>query len=161
MKITKIEFLSPLRVEGLRKIDSRSNLTLFILISDFSVKIYMRKGKQEVTRNIVIPSGFITDLASIPKLARWYICPTDSDIMEAAVLHDFLYRYTGGSFFGWVGDERFTRTMSDKILRIGCRSLHMGKTKSWLVFVAVRVFGWASWRRYLKSKSPLPKMIPV
>jgi hypothetical protein len=38
---------------------------------------------------IVVPTGFITDLASVPRLCWAFLAPMD--IARAAVIHDFLY----------------------------------------------------------------------
>lgn len=40
---------------------------------------------------VVIPEGFTTDGASVPRFLWWYISPIDPGIFRAAVLHDYLY----------------------------------------------------------------------
>jgi hypothetical protein len=52
-----------------------------------------------------VPAGFITDLGSIPGLARALINPADSGCAAAYVLHDYLCRVPG-----------FTRTIADAVL---------------------------------------------
>lgn len=42
----------------------------------------------------IIPAGFETDLASIPKLAWNIVSPADSNLMRAAIIHDWFYRMT-------------------------------------------------------------------
>lgn len=39
---------------------------------------------------VIAPAGFITDLASIPKLARWLFNPDDPSTAKAAIVHDNL-----------------------------------------------------------------------
>jgi hypothetical protein len=67
----------------------------------------------------LIPKGFITDFASIPRIF-WSILPPTGDYGPAAVLHDFLYR-TGV----------VSRARADD-----------------LFFEAMGVLGVASWKRY-------------
>jgi hypothetical protein len=44
---------------------------------------------------VVVPAGFETDLASIPR-ALWFIhSPTDSETISPAILHDFMYSCPG------------------------------------------------------------------
>lgn len=49
-------------------------------------------GDKSDVDNIVVPAGFTTDFASIPRFL-WRIIgtPTSADYRNAAVLHDFLY----------------------------------------------------------------------
>ena len=44
----------------------------------------------ELLGEIVVPEGFITDLASVPWFARWYVS-RDGNHTRAAVIHDYLY----------------------------------------------------------------------
>src|SRR4051812_2279337 len=44
---------------------------------------------------IVAPAGFVTDLASIPRIV-WSVYPPDGPWVKAAIIHDFLY-YTQGT----------------------------------------------------------------
>lgn len=89
-------------------------------------------------RIITIPAGFETDLASIPKFLQ-SITPNDSKrILEAAIVHDWLYVH---------GDV--ARHLADAVLLEGMRVLG----SSWLqrngAWLAVRLFGhahWAKWR---------------
>lgn len=43
------------------------------------------------TRHLTVPAGTLTDLASVPKVARGYIGRVGPHL-EAAIVHDFLYR---------------------------------------------------------------------
>ena len=45
----------------------------------------------ETRRNITVPTGMLTDLASVPRPFRWYAGRVGPHL-EAAVVHDFLYR---------------------------------------------------------------------
>ncbi len=42
------------------------------------------------TETITVPTGFITDLASVPRAMWWAIAPFD--VARAAIIHDLLYK---------------------------------------------------------------------
>ncbi len=82
-----------------------------------------------------VPKGFITDLASIPKMAQG-IFSVDDESRMPAVLHDWLYC-----------SKQTTREQADALFRealkrAGCSTLH---TLS--MWSAVRVAGWAYWNK--------------
>ncbi len=78
-----------------------------------------------------VPERFETDLASIP---RWYwsiISPARSDLIESAIIHDYLYQC----------HTKFTRKQSDDILYSSL--LHEGVSEyvAGKMYFAVRLFG--------------------
>ena len=48
------------------------------------------KGDTNKTETITVPTGFITDLASVPRAMWWAIAPFD--VARAAIIHDLLYK---------------------------------------------------------------------
>ena len=42
------------------------------------------------TETITVPTGFVTDLASVPRAMWWAIAPFD--VARAAIIHDLLYK---------------------------------------------------------------------
>lgn len=42
------------------------------------------------TETITVPTGFVTDLASVPRAMWWLIAPFD--VARAAIIHDLLYK---------------------------------------------------------------------
>ena len=42
------------------------------------------------TESITVPTGFVTDLASVPRAMWWLIAPFD--VARAAIVHDILYK---------------------------------------------------------------------
>ena len=42
------------------------------------------------TETITVPTGFVTDLASVPRAMWWAIAPLD--VARAAIIHDLLYK---------------------------------------------------------------------
>lgn len=91
--------------------------------------IYMTKGG---TRYIV-PRGFITDLASIPRLLR-ALFDINGASRKAAVLHDFLYciQYT-------------TRAEADALFLEALEASGVGWATRWSMYLGVRSGGWMYW----------------
>jgi len=85
-----------------------------------------------------VASGTITDGASIPHIF-WPIVghPRDTDIGQAAAVHDVLYRR------GLV-----TRKRADEIMIEGMEYLGASWTKRKAVYYALRVGGWKAWNAY-------------
>ncbi len=81
------------------------------------------------THRFVVPAGFVTDFASVPKFATWLI-PRYGVYTRAAVLHDYLCQE------GHVG--RFNRRDADGIFRRCLRELNVSWTRRWLMWAAVR-----------------------
>lgn len=77
----KSEFLTPLTLRRWGVLDSG----LWSVVGDFRFYSHL------LGREIVVPDGEVTDLASVPRLPLMYeLCGNLAD--EAAVLHDNLYR---------------------------------------------------------------------
>jgi len=64
---------------------------LYILtkISPLPNHVY-RINKEIRINNYIIPEGYITNGADIPRLFRFYISPNESEILPAVILHDYL-----------------------------------------------------------------------
>jgi hypothetical protein len=72
-------------MELFKKIDPQIQLIGY----DKSTGVPIYKLLESYTyKNIIVPKGFITDLASIPRLFHYWISPTD--IIEASIIHDYL-----------------------------------------------------------------------
>ena len=84
-------------------------------------------------REIVVPKGFITDLASVPR-ALWNLFPPFGSYTFAAVLHDWLYRT--GIVSRAVADATFLEAME---------SLGTGGFTRRVLYFAVRLFGGSSY----------------
>jgi hypothetical protein len=90
----------------------------------------------------VIPAGFRTDGASIPRPA-WITTgtPFDPRHIRAAIYHDYLYQ--AGAIPRIRADILFRSTL----LADGVSGYQAGK-----MYWALRLFGWMAWRRYRKGK---------
>lgn len=98
---------------------------------------------------ITVPAGFVTDLASIPRLA-WTLLPPDGPWVKAAVVHDFLYDTNGGGV--WKGHPSgvtratpYTRAESDGILREAMADRGVDGWRRNIIWAAVRVGGGGGW----------------
>ena len=92
--------------------------------------------------SIVVPEGFVTDFASIPRIF-WAILPHDGAYAPAAVVHDYLYslRFKGCSRF-----------LADSIFRDAMARLNVPIWRRVPMYYAVRAFGWLC-----ASKEPVEK----
>ena len=86
---------------------------------------------------IVVPKGFETDYASVPRFL-WNIIPPTGKYSRAAVVHDYLYR-----------SQITSRVVADAIFYEAMRAL--GVTwRCWIMYMAVRLFGWKPYNSYKK-----------
>lgn len=84
-----------------------------------------------VRNTFVIPAGFKTDFASVPRIFWAFISPTDEFIRIPALIHDFMYR-----------TSKYPRIICDKIFLE--KMLSFDKSvfiKAYLAYFAVRLFG--------------------
>lgn len=79
----------------------------------------------------VIPKGFTTDLASIPKPFWSFISPQFTGYVAPAILHDYLYSC----------GNLFNRRTTDEILYSALLSEGVGRYTASKFYVAVRIFG--------------------
>ena len=79
---------------------------------------------------VVVPIGFVTDFASVPRVF-WKILPKWGKYGNAAVVHDYLYSKGNRS-----------RKECDKIFLSGMKVLGVPTWKRYSMYYAVRMFGW-------------------
>ena len=96
-------------------------------------------------QNYVVPTGFMTDFASIPFFARWWQTGAVGPQRIAAYFHDWLYSE----------QDSLTRKHSDQIFRLVMQaasddSLRNG-FRRWAMYLALRVGGFMAWRSNQKS----------
>lgn len=77
----------------------------------------------------VIPVGFTTNFASVPRPFQWLI-PRSGRYTKAAVLHDYLWRLAN--------EGRFNRCDADGIFRRAMWELGVSFARRWLMWAAVR-----------------------
>ncbi len=87
---------------------------------------------------ISIPKNFITDFGSVPKIVWNLISPYDAG--EAAILHDFLYKF-----------QIFSKRISDRLFLKGMKVLKVGFIKRNICHNAVCFAGQSTWNGYRKN----------
>ncbi len=79
----------------------------------------------------IVPAGFKTDFASIPKIF-WSILPPDSDYTHAAVLHDYLLIFKR---------DKLSKKKIDKLFYKQMRLDGVNIMKAKIIYYSVRIFG--------------------
>lgn len=109
-----------------------------------------REGNSEGITEVKVNKGFRTDFASVPFLIRWLV-PARYVYNQAAVVHDHLYKYKTirvivlekGRVMGYrARPEPATRKEADKIYYEAMLVLGRNKAVTWIMYKAVRMFGW-------------------
>lgn len=104
---------------------------------------------------VVVPAGFKTDLASIPR-GLWNILPPIDGYDFAAVVHDWMYQTGEVEITGHpsiLGENKpfpqhIDRGDADRILLEGMAASNVGWFKRWAIYLGVRAGGWIVWGRY-------------
>ena len=89
---------------------------------------------------ICVPAGFITDLASVPRLLWPIVSPTGSRTSRAAVIHDYLYRCAAMR-------DKYKRKDADRIMKNAIKAAGGSSTRAFVVWLALRAFGWWAWHK--------------
>jgi hypothetical protein len=96
-----------------------------------------------------VPTGFVTDFASIPRVF-WSLLPPDGEYTYPAILHDYLY---------WIQER--TREESDEILKLSMQEFGIRSSIVTAIYNAVRIGGGASWSENERIKKRGEKRILV
>ena len=92
---------------------------------------------------IHVPSGFITDFASVP-VGLWNIFPTWGKYGKATIIHDYLYQ-----------SKLVSRLVTDTIFKEAMLILQVPRWKVDLMYWGVRTFGWIG---YNKNNLPIVRL---
>lgn len=99
---------------------------------------------------ISVPRGFVTDFASIPRIAWTVMAPTDRP-GRAGIVHDFLY---------W--DQGCTREQADKIMLLGMNETSVGRAQRAIIYRALRLAGQHAWDDNAGERTAgKPRVIPA
>ena len=123
-------FLNSLKVE-----DWQSNKWRLLAPLDYVTTI------NGAFRQITVPEGFVTDLASIPRPLQ-AIIPKVAKHRRAAVLHDYLYAIRGN-----LPDVNLSRAQCDGLFLEAMESTGVRFTRRWAMYLGVRSGGWAFWKQ--------------
>ncbi len=112
----------------------------------------MRYGVGDSAEVIVVPAGFVTDLASIPP-AFWgpplFLTPS-GQYGRAAIIHDYLY---------W--SQRCTKDQADRLLVIAMVESQVSRFDRWEIYTGVSGWGKSSWEANSEARSDgFPRILP-
>jgi len=96
-----------------------------------------------IAGRVVIPKGFISDAASIPRIFWNILSDTDPDIEYPSFVHDLLY-----SVHGKLPDRTLTRKQCDQVIREQMIAVGASPLKYQPVYWALRLFGWHGWNSH-------------
>lgn len=91
---------------------------------------------------VVAPRGFVTDLASVPRLF-WTAFPPCGKYTSAAVIHDYLY---------WVQPTTCDRKCADDILLTAMEESNVNFATRNAIYRSVRAGGQSSWDRNQRAR---------
>lgn len=92
-------------------------------------------------REVSVPPGFVTDLASVPRLPFVYLL-AGGTAKKAAVVHDYLYR-----------EQCCSRRDADSVFEEAMRASGQPWWRRKLMWAGVRLFGWLPYRDHQQRRS--------
>jgi hypothetical protein len=116
---------------------AESDRQLYVLASEL-------RYESDLFGEIVVPAGFVTDFASIPRAALWYVDDDDPAILFASVVHDYLYTKKGD--LGRGTNLILSRQNADEVLREAMLVSGARKAQAFVVYSAVRLGGGSHWK---------------
>lgn len=143
-EITAFEYRTPLHLyRAIESVQRREGKDAdYILWRDYSVRY--RLDEEDEFREITVPGGMLTDLASVPSVARSVVGRVGPHL-EASVVHDFLYIAWQDVDGRGARDE--DREFADKLMRVAMEKAGVSGWKRFIIYNAVRTFGGGTYRR--------------
>ena len=144
-------FLTPLRVERINGGNKWRVLEPFEYCA----------GAANSDVKVIVPIGFTTDFASIPRGLWNLFPPVGGKYDKAAVLHDWLYQnpvlfnYSYSYTDPALGPDSIdlNRKECDAIFNEAMQVMEVGTWTRRLVWSGVRVGGWKPWNKYRSKES--------
>lgn len=99
---------------------------------------------------IVVPTGFVTDFASIPRVLQ-VIIPPRGVYNRPAVVHDFLYNKAP---IDPMTDKRCTQARADSIIKEACENCDNRTSQRWAIYLGLRAGGSVAWNNYRVKEQP-------
>lgn len=107
--------------------------------------IYVVDAQQGALRRFLIPKGFKTDLASVPRAFWSFVLNKDDLGLTAPIVHDFLYQSEGCGNSLFHG-RPYTRAEADRFFYDLMRADGIGRFISGWAYVGVRIGGIGAWK---------------
>jgi|SRR6185437_5424361 len=104
------------------------------------------------TTKVTVPTGFCTDLTSVPQLF-WNIFPPPGGMYgKAAVIHDYIYYY--GTVYNYKDNinQSITRKQADQVFMQAMNDLNVPWYTRYTLYIGLRVGGWNTWNKYRENK---------
>ena len=101
-------------------------------ISDNTYQLTRELKAFDGKKYYVVPEGFVTDYASIPRILWPVLNPQEHKTIPPAILHDFMYACPND----------ITRVEADSIFYSALIDNLVNPVKAYAYYVAVRLFGW-------------------
>jgi hypothetical protein len=120
------------------------------ILSQFNDEIYYLRAPLQwsptdagsALPSVTVPTGFVTDLASIPR-AFWQLLPRDGRYMPAAIVHDYLY---------W--QQQVSKDAADDVFKSAMQDLNVRSATVALIHAGVRSpFGDMAWQANARLKA--------
>src|SRR5574341_241530 len=99
-------------------------------------------------RVFLVPAGFITDGASLPRPLWFLYPPFGGEYDRAAIVHDCLYQHA--ELFTGTDHGHFSRGEADRLMLEMMEVDEFRLTGRRVVYRGIRSGGWWSWRKYRK-----------
>lgn len=97
---------------------------------------------------LIVPRGFVTDFASVPRLPFVYWL-AGGKATKAAVVHDFLYRKSGVS-----------RADADHVFAEAMEASGQAAWRRGLMYAGLRLGGWSAYKPAVEVKEERPPELP-
>ena len=112
-------------------------------------RVHTKFTYQHGSWTIVVPAGFVSDGASIPRIFWSIIGGPWGRYGKAAVLHDWLYFEQEYSFINdrILVRQFVSRKLADTIFMEAMMQLEVAAWRIELMYWAVRLCGWLAWRK--------------
>ena len=134
------EFLD--KITGVQRvIENRGSTTQIGDAKNFITSTPIVYRVMQTKNTIIVPKGFVTDLASIPPPLS-FLFPRDGVYMIPAIIHDYLY-WTQGC----------TRSQADNIFFLAMKEHGVYVSTRWGLYLGVHWLGWWAWRTDSKLKN--------
>lgn len=96
----------------------------------------------ETKQTFVVPRGFVTDLASVPR-AFWAAFPPCGKFTPAAVVHDYIY---------WYQPQFCDQKCADDLLLVAMKESNVDLVSRNAIYAGVRIAGKSSWSENKKLR---------
>jgi hypothetical protein len=114
------------------------------LKTEWEIQRDFRYVDRDIDTEILVPAGFKTDFASIPRIFWAILPPWDVEYGKPAVIHDYLYRrheYAKRAEFKRGNIRYQNRKWADKIFLRGMKQNGENIITRQIIYWAVRIFG--------------------